>query len=467
VSSTLRMKQVMPWTLLGILILALHVSGEPAHHDNHAHPKGGDKKEAHKEPPKHKDHPGPKPAPKPATAKKNEKKAGPPTKTDAKKAVAVVKTGDPKGAAAAKRAQAHHEAALKERHERDRLAKERLQKLPADRRHQAETVYRREHELRTELHRQHDQLRERTLRAAGGTGPFAAVQVTHGPGHWRIWDRPAYDRLAAYARTHPDATFRAAVNRANAWQRLTAAERVALIRARDALLYDTALAAAVRAGYRQSLYQALWQDNFLAREAAYRQAFADLFAAAMFQPAVAGTAPVVVAGIVPTANTFLIPAPGGTRAGSGVVQLLPDAEAAGISTPKAGTADAEASLLIDDGGAVRQTTRYLRLANATARPVRVFLTYHTEVAGGPPQWFPAAGKDQKPLTITLKPGAVVSLRDGGWRIHADRVRLWAEADGQTWAQFRTEPLWLVPEVAADGRHAYAAPVRDVFTYTFQ
>jgi hypothetical protein len=485
VSSAMRMKPVLACTLLGLLVLALNVSGGPSHQGSHARPKSGAKQKAPKAAGKQKshkaagkekaakagakDHQAGKTAAKGSAGQKTGKKGAAAGKKGGKKAGAVAKTADPKAEAAAKHAQAHHEAVLKERQERQRLEKENLQKLQADRRQHAEGVYRREHELRAELHRKNDLLREGTLRGSGAVGVLTTAAVRSAAGSWGTWDRAAYDRLAAYARTSPNAQLGTALNSANALQRLTAAERLALIRARDGLIHDTALAAATRAANRQSLNQALWRDNFLAREAAYRQALANLLPRATFQPA-AVTAPVVVAGINPAVNWFLLPASpsaGNARTSSGAVQILPGPGETGKPSQKSSAEDAEAVSLIDDGGAVLQTTRYLRLGNATARPLRVFLTYHTETAAGQPQWVPPDGKGQQPLTITLKPGEVVSLRDGGWRVHADQVRLWAEGDGRTWDQFRTEPLWLVPEVDAEGRHAYQAPVRDVFTYSFK
>ena len=128
-------------------------------------------------------------------------------------------------------------------------------------------------------------------------------------------------------------------------------------------------------------------------------------------------------------------------------------------------ADLNASALIDT--AVKQTSRRLRVTNATAGPVTLYLTYEAKVSDGTTQWFPAEpGEAGKALTFELAAGEQADLSDNDWLIRASRVRLWAAAPtGKQWNTFKDQDLWLVPEVDADGNHTYEGLEDGVFCFT--
>jgi hypothetical protein len=70
------------------------------------------------------------------------------------------------------------------------------------------------------------------------------------------------------------------------------------------------------------------------------------------------------------------------------------------------------------------------------------------------------------MTLELEPGEVADVADGDWRLHADRIRIWAETDdGQKWLTFKNKTLRLVPETDAEGNHVYLAPACDTFVFT--
>ena len=112
-----------------------------------------------------------------------------------------------------------------------------------------------------------------------------------------------------------------------------------------------------------------------------------------------------------------------------------------------------------------QDTRFFRVVNATNKPLKIFIRYETEIADGEFQWYP--DKQKQPVSLQLAPNEDVDIFDGNWGVHASQVFVWAETDGKKWSQFKDKTLLLVPEVDADGKHIYEAPVRDVFTYTFR
>ena len=113
-----------------------------------------------------------------------------------------------------------------------------------------------------------------------------------------------------------------------------------------------------------------------------------------------------------------------------------------------------------------QTTRYLRLANATDQKVTVFLQYFTQSEGGEWNWLPAAPDSTDGLAIELNPGEVADARDGDWRINASKIRIWAKSADMNWTMFQNKDLWLVPELL-DGQHAYESDDQQVFNYTIR
>jgi hypothetical protein len=119
---------------------------------------------------------------------------------------------------------------------------------------------------------------------------------------------------------------------------------------------------------------------------------------------------------------------------------------------------------------VWQRTRFLRVSNATQQKLRIFIRYETYTDSDERQWFPPADTDPGTLAIDLDPGEVCDVTDGDWRLNARRVRIWAEGEDDTkakWLRFKDKGLWLVPEVDADGNHAYAFPRIQTFTVAFR
>jgi hypothetical protein len=74
------------------------------------------------------------------------------------------------------------------------------------------------------------------------------------------------------------------------------------------------------------------------------------------------------------------------------------------------------------------------------------------------------GDSAQPLEFHLNPGETADLGDNGWRINADKVRIWAASETVAWQKFKDVDLWLVPEVDADGNHGYLD--QDVETFSF-
>ncbi len=119
---------------------------------------------------------------------------------------------------------------------------------------------------------------------------------------------------------------------------------------------------------------------------------------------------------------------------------------------------------------VLQRTRFLRVSNATQQKLRIYIRYQTVTDSDDMQWFPAKGGDPNTLTLDLDAGEVCDVMDGDWRVNASRVRIWAEGEDETkarWMRFKSESLWLVPEVDADDNHVYAFPRIQTFTVAFR
>jgi hypothetical protein len=121
----------------------------------------------------------------------------------------------------------------------------------------------------------------------------------------------------------------------------------------------------------------------------------------------------------------------------------------------------------EQASAVWQTTRYLRVANSTNKPVTMKVYYFTKVQDADYSWFPADpdAPDAQCVTYELNPGEVCDLQDNDWKLNATKVRIEAESEGRKWARFSKNDLWLVPETDDQGNHGYVAPDIEVFTFT--
>lgn len=116
---------------------------------------------------------------------------------------------------------------------------------------------------------------------------------------------------------------------------------------------------------------------------------------------------------------------------------------------------------------VAQTRRFLKVKNDTEKKVRVYVQYRAKTEEGVWVWVPADPEDsQKALTFDVEAGKELVLEVGGKKLAASRVRLWAEAPGRTWDEYKKQDLWLVPEVDDEGEHVYFAPQVGTFTYVF-
>jgi hypothetical protein len=154
----------------------------------------------------------------------------------------------------------------------------------------------------------------------------------------------------------------------------------------------------------------------------------------------------------------------GRRAGARVVRhaerSLVVPAAAVVSQPVADPIAAEA-----EPGDVAQTRRYLKLKNETGEKLTVWLRYRTLTTDSGWKWFPEGGPTE--LCYELDPGEETYLSHEGWKINADRVRVWARtAGGELMDEFKAQDLWLVPEKDAAGNHVFYAPEAEDFTFVF-
>jgi hypothetical protein len=108
-----------------------------------------------------------------------------------------------------------------------------------------------------------------------------------------------------------------------------------------------------------------------------------------------------------------------------------------------------------------QTTRYVRLGNATAQPVTVNVRYLVEDDANRTYWLPSRPDDPNGdwATFELQPGETADVMDGDWQVNAREVCIWARSDTSEWDQFRDRSLNLVPE------QQYQSDAPEVFNYT--
>jgi hypothetical protein len=131
--------------------------------------------------------------------------------------------------------------------------------------------------------------------------------------------------------------------------------------------------------------------------------------------------------------------------------------------PTTGSADSGSGSAVPDV-LPEQKTRYIRVANYSAEPVKLYLQYEALGQDGGQQWVPgqAGGSDAEAFDIA--PGEVTDLYDDGWRINAVRARLWATSSSRNLVQFKDKDLWLVPEKDDQGLPGYAARDPQTFFY---
>jgi tetratricopeptide (TPR) repeat protein len=107
-----------------------------------------------------------------------------------------------------------------------------------------------------------------------------------------------------------------------------------------------------------------------------------------------------------------------------------------------------------------QKKRYLRVANSSSEPIRVFLYYETQTKSGKWAWY---YDERTALYFDLQPGAITYLKDtDGYQIQGRRVRLWAQGlkTGGVWNDYKGKDLWLCKD-------AYLATKQTTHMHTFK
>jgi hypothetical protein len=166
---------------------------------------------------------------------------------------------------------------------------------------------------------------------------------------------------------------------------------------------------------------------------------------------------------------------GGTDAPAYDVAAAP----AGSDSPAAAPAVSDSSAAApgstdgqgDDGGSaassVLQIQRLLKVKNATAEKVTIWIQYRAHNTNDTWSWYPAAPGSDKAVAFELAPGEETYLEDEGWTLKAVRVRISARsASGDEWLDYRDKDLWLV-EMLPDGYAYYYADEIETFTFTIQ
>jgi hypothetical protein len=112
------------------------------------------------------------------------------------------------------------------------------------------------------------------------------------------------------------------------------------------------------------------------------------------------------------------------------------------------------------------TRRYLKVKNDSGVPMKVFVQFRG-MEDKKWAWMPAdPEKSKDALIFDLKAGEEMFLKHKDTKVAASRVRIWGEADEQTWFDFRDQDLWVVPEMDQRGEHRYLATEMRTFTFVF-
>jgi hypothetical protein len=110
----------------------------------------------------------------------------------------------------------------------------------------------------------------------------------------------------------------------------------------------------------------------------------------------------------------------------------------------------------------------LKVKNDTRERVTIWVQHRTRDDDGAWTWLPANPQSRKAVSYELAPGEETYLARGDEPMTASRVRLWARsAGGESWLDYKSEDLWLIEEVDANGEHAYAAGEIDTYTFTLR
>lgn len=152
---------------------------------------------------------------------------------------------------------------------------------------------------------------------------------------------------------------------------------------------------------------------------------------------------------------------GSSDAGAVGAPVVDNSSVAQPGTPAAASGDGSPA----GDSAVRQFRRYLQVKNDSAAKLTVYVQYSAQMNDSTFQWFPTRPGGDQAVGFTLAPGSTIDVDHDGWRVKADRVRIWAVADdGTEVTDYRDQDLWLVAEQHGD--RAYYAPDPEAFTFTF-
>jgi hypothetical protein len=113
--------------------------------------------------------------------------------------------------------------------------------------------------------------------------------------------------------------------------------------------------------------------------------------------------------------------------------------------------------------------RYLQIKNSTKEPLRVFVQYHTRTTEDKWVWYPEnPQQSSKATSFVIEPGKNTYLEIEEWRLNANRVRVWAKSTGSgtEWMEYRTQDLWLVPEIDEEKHHRYYAAHTESYPFEF-
>src|SRR5262249_21329331 len=88
-------------------------------------------------------------------------------------------------------------------------------------------------------------------------------------------------------------------------------------------------------------------------------------------------------------------------------------------------------------------TRFLRLKNATGENLSVFVQYYTLNDQNEWVWLPNPPGGERVIEFQIEDGADTNLFVDGWRLNANRVRIWARSGTKQWDGYRDRDLELV------------------------
>lgn len=89
--------------------------------------------------------------------------------------------------------------------------------------------------------------------------------------------------------------------------------------------------------------------------------------------------------------------------------------------------------------------KYIRVVNETSEKLKVYMKYYTYTTDKEWKWFPTSPDKAGAASYTFEPGESAILYHQEWKVNGNRFRIWAEAGGRTWPEFRDKDFAPVPE----------------------